>query len=354
MASHRTFIAPILIGLSVLALSCLPLPRADAADALYAVGTRGASAVAVGDLGRILRAYPAPHNTNWISAGHTTNTTLRAVAAGGTDYFAVGDEGKILQSSDPAGQGMSWILQDAGTTLNLTGIAHGSSRMVAVGDSAAIFLSTNLEGGLWQRAAPANIATKKRLKGVAGNQYFVVAVGDSGTVIWSRSSTMLSWAKPSSIPTTHDLRFVASEPLGSTSPRFWAVGAGGAILLSSSTPGVAWTLQASPVSVDLNAVAIYRLLPDNVLIAVAVGDGGTILRSADTATWTQVDSGTQSNLYGVAYTGSGAGGGFVAVGEGNTILWSPTGLSWSNVLVPVQKTTWGATRAAWRTSGTDR
>jgi hypothetical protein len=132
------------------------------------------------------------------------------------------------------------------------------------------------------------------------------------------------------------------------------VGEGGAILLSPSTPGSVWSLQAAPVSVDLNAVAVYRLLPDNVLICVAVGNGGTILRSANTATWTQVDSGTQKNLYGVAYTGSGAGGGFVAVGEENTILWSPTGLSWSSVLVPIQKTTWGATRAAWRSSGKSR
>jgi hypothetical protein len=274
------------------------------------------------------------------------------VTAGGTDYFVVGDEGKILQSTDIAGQGASWMLVESGIPLNLYGVAHGTVRMVAVGDSAVILLSSSLEGGSWQQVSPANIRTEKRLRSVAGNQNFVVAVGDSGTIVWSRSTTMLIWEKTNSVPTMRNLQGIGSEPLGSTTPRFWAVGDGGTILLSQGSPVGVWASQVSPVSVDLHAVAIYRLLPDNVLIAVAVGDGGTILRSTDTATWTQIDSGTTQDLYGIAYTGSGFGGGFVAVGDQNTILWSPTGLVWSNVVVPAERTTWGKLRGAWRAPST--
>lgn len=351
MASKRYRIAPIWIGFFILNLIPLLIPSAQATDALYAVATRGSSAVTVGDGGRVLRAYPAPHNLSWISAGWVTSVPLRAVTAGGTDYFAVGDEGNILQSTDIAGQGASWMLVDSGIPQDLYGVAHGVLRMAAVGDSAVVLLSSTLEGGMWQRVSPVNVHTDKPLRGVAANQNFVVAVGDSGSIVWTRSTTMLIWEKTLNVPTTRDLQGIGSEPLGNTAPRFWAVGDAGTILLSPTSPAGVWTLQSSPVTADLHAVALFRLLPDNVLIAIAVGNGGTILRSTDTATWTQIDSGTTQDLYGVAYTGSGSGGGFVAVGEQNTILWSPTGLVWSNVVVPTERTTWGRVRGAWRSPG---
>jgi hypothetical protein len=354
MAIHRGHAVPILTGLFFLVLSVVAVRCAPAAEDLYAVGTRGSSAIAVGDGGRVLRAYPAPHNLAWNSAGWVSSLPLRAVTAGGTDYFAVGDGGTIVQSTDIAGQGLSWMSVDSGTAINFYGVSHGGARMVAVGDSAAVFLSSSLEGGAWQRVPPREIQATKRLRGVASNVNFVVAVGDSGTIAWTRSTILQVWDKTGHVPTTRDLYGVASEPVGSLTPRFWAVGDGGTILLSPSSPAGTWVSQTAPVAANLRAVAMNRLLPDNVLICVAVGEGGTILRSTDTATWTQVDSGTLRNLYGVAYTGSGSGGGFVAVGEQNTILWSPNGLAWSNVVVPVEKSTWGTIRGAWRNSGSGR
>jgi hypothetical protein len=354
MASNRCVNTLALAGLIVLG-SMLPLVSpARAADALYAVSTRGSTAVTVGDAGRILRSPLAPHNGNWDLAGQVVIAPLRGVAAGAGDYFAVGDYGTIVQSTDPTGQGYSWMGVNSDTALGLTGIGHGTSRMVAVGDSSVVVISTNLDGGAWQRVPKINIPSTKPLKALGWNLYYVVAVGDSGTVVWSRSGNLITWDKTTDIPTTRDLLGVASEPVGSPSPRFWAVGKGGTILASESKPEGGWSLQGSPVTVDLHSVAFYRLLPDDTLIGVAVGDGGTILRSIGAQTWTQVESGTQRDLYGVSYTGSGTGGGFVAVGDENTILWSPTGIVWNDVLVPTEKTTWGKIRGAWRTSESAR
>ncbi len=354
MANHRGHTVPILTGLFFLGLSVVAVRCAPAAEDLYAVGTRGSSAIAVGDGGRVLRAYPAPHNLAWNSVGWVTSLPLRAVSAGGTDYFAVGDGGTIVQSTDIAGQGLSWMSSNRGRPSTSTASRTGARGWSSSVTPQRCLLSSTLEGGAWQRISPQKIQTKKRLRGVASNVNFVVAVGDSGTIAWTRSTTVQIWDKTGSVPTTRDLHGIASEPVGSLIPRFWAVGDAGTILLSSTSPAGTWVSQTAPVSANLRAVAIHRLLPDNVLTCVAVGEGGTILRSTDTATWTQVDSGTLRNLYGVAYTGSGSGGGFVAVGEQNTILWSPTGLDWSNVVVPVEKSTWGTIRGAWRNPGSGR
>lgn len=354
MASMRYRVAPITIGLFFLGLSPFTPPDARAADALRSVATRGSSAVTVGDGGRVIRAYPAPHNSIWNSAGFVTRLPLHAVTTGGTDYFAVGDSGTVIQSTDIAGQGASWLKLESGTKRNLYGVAHGFLRMVAVGDSATILLSSSLEGGFWGRVTAENVHTDKPLRAVAGNQSFVAAVGDSGTIVSSRPTTMVIWDRPAIVPTTRNLHGICSEPEGTTGPVFWAVGEGGTILVSSVNPAGTWELQASPVSVDLHAVAMYRLLPDNVVIAIAVGDGGTIIRSTDRATWTQVDSGTTLDLYGIAYTGSGTGGGFVAVGDESTVLWSPTGVVWSGAVVPTEKKSWGNVRGAWRNPGVGR
>lgn len=60
---------------------------------------------------------------------------------------------------------------------------------------------------------------------------------------------------------------------------------------------------------------------------VAVGGGGSILRSADGVTWSPQDAGTNAYLSGVAWSGSG----YVAVGSGGTILTSPDGSAWTAV-----------------------
>lgn len=60
----------------------------------------------------------------------------------------------------------------------------------------------------------------------------------------------------------------------------------------------------SGTDVDLRGVATYFGSADPA--AVAVGDAGTILRTADRgSTWTRVDSGTTATLHAVQFTSEG-------------------------------------------------
>ncbi|MCD9026340.1 S-layer homology domain-containing protein [Cohnella silvisoli] len=81
-----------------------------------------------------------------------------------------------------------------------------------------------------------------------------------------------------------------------------------------------WQMRSPyPTSSNLNSIAYGN---DTF---VAVGDNGTILTSADGASWTDRTSGTDKRISGVIY----ANNIFVAVGQTGTILTSPDGVMWT-------------------------
>ena len=78
-------------------------------------------------------------------------------------------------------------------------------------------------------------------------------------------------------------------------PRGWAVGTQGAVLITAD--GKHWTSGSSGVSTTLRAVAFASHE-----IGLAVGDGGTVLRSIDGGvTWTSIASGTTAVLRAVDF-----------------------------------------------------
>jgi len=72
---------------------------------------------------------------------------------------------------------------------------------------------------------------------------------------------------------------------------------------------------------------------------VAVGNGGTILTSADGTTWTSRTSGITNDLWGDHYGNST----FVTVGDSGTILTSSDGTSWDNRTSGTTNTLYGVT-----------
>ena len=88
----------------------------------------------------------------------------------------------------------------------------------------------------------------------------------------------------------------------------------------------------SPTQEHLKAIA-----PVSATAWIAVGEAGTILRSTDSgANWTARDSGTDEDLYGVAFGGPGVG---AAVGSGGTILVTQDGgRSWARSVSDVNLT----------------
>ena len=132
------------------------------------------------------------------------------------------------------------------------------------------------------------------------------------------------------------------------------VGSSGTIMGTTDANYYSGTAENTPVIVNLHGVAVNMPPMDTTavpfsgntrtnVIAVAVGDNGTILRDVRSynsttgaltsgGTWTQVTSGVTNNLRAVSYNLIADGQytmSFVAVGDGGCILSSTDGLTWT-------------------------
>lgn len=164
----------------------------------------------------------------------------------------------------------TWVAQNSGTTTSFYGVAAKASAFAAVGAGGAIYTSAD-SGTTW---TPRTSGTTNLLLNVTSGSGVWVAVGDQSTIV-------------------------------------------------TSVGGATWTVQSTPTTAMLRGIA-YGDAGD---VFVAVGGGGTILRSVDgnASNWTQVVSGTTENLQGVHY----ANGLFIATGENNVLLTSSDGASWT-------------------------
>ena len=187
---------PVLLALTLF----LAATSARARNALYAVSSRGMTAVAVGDSGRILQSPEAAHKV-WFATTRSFPFAIRAVTTGADDYVAVGDGGKLMRSAD--GNGLLWQARSSRAGgKDLLGVAHTGDRLVAVGDSGVIVRSVNQSMDSWTPVE--GVPTKKRLRAVAGETRLMVAVGDSGTILWCPVGGAV-WMPASTVETHADL-----------------------------------------------------------------------------------------------------------------------------------------------------
>src|SRR5690606_36804498 len=77
--------------------------------------------------------------------------------------------------------GLTWTSHDSGTTDWLTGVMYGAGKFVAVGDQGRILNST--DGIHWMDAATSG--TANRLNNVVWGHGLFVAVGENGTIVTS-------------------------------------------------------------------------------------------------------------------------------------------------------------------------
>jgi hypothetical protein len=143
--------------------------------------------VAVGDGGAsvysqngINWAVGNPFNSN--SLANPSNYALRSITQVSGAFFAVGDAGTILSSTD----GITWTSHTAtsNTTNNLRGVTHGAI-FVAVGDNGTIV--TSVDGNTWTVRAPTTPVGNLKQVTSFGSAYgsIYVAVGDAGTIVTS-------------------------------------------------------------------------------------------------------------------------------------------------------------------------
>lgn len=255
-------------------------------------------------------------NFDWINDADSVRAWLWDIGQLGSQYFAVGDLGTILSSSD----GVNWelnLVPGSAADSVIMGIGGVPGRFVAVGSRGTILTSAN--GVVWGAVTPSPV--QNDLQGVAvwGGEIFVS--GGAGTILSTADGA--SWrVRPA--PTTSFLSSLAATPQG-------LVCAGADGMLFTSTDGSGWTRRMTGTTNWLSRVrSVGGLL-------LAVGENGTILTSLDGAVWTQRSSGTTSWLNDVAWFE----GAFYAVGTQGTVLSSPDGVSWTSIGTVTQKSLYG-------------
>jgi hypothetical protein len=261
--------------------------------------------------------------TTWILRVHASRGELRAVAWSGERFLAVGSENEVLASVD----GRAWIRHDKGLGFfaSYNDILWDGERFVAVGDSGVATTTDGVDG------TSTLLLGNGEMSALAWSGTLYVAVGESGGIYTSPDAMTFT---PQTSGTTEWLYDVVW-----TGEQLVAVGNAGVIL--TSPDGIAWTQQVSTTTASLDAVAhsdkgfvavgtaVALTSPDGVSWTahelagayrdvafvehlerfVATGFGGSIITSADGATWTEATSLTpQSVLEGIA-----AGNGTVVV-----------------------------------------
>lgn len=144
-----------------------------------------------------------------------------------------------------------------------------------------------------------------------GFMFFVCAV----SLVWAQEARATGWTSETS-PTTLALRGVAFS-----SPSTWvAVGDGGTIVRSTDG-GVSWTTVSSPVADALRGVSF------NGSVGIAVGLGGRVIRSTDSgASWIEETRPTHKNLYSASIDSRMA---VITGDEGQIFVSLDNGLTWA-------------------------
>ena len=239
------------------------------------------------------------------------------------DYIAVGSGGSIYKSTYlSTDNALTWSSTASGLAINFTAVTYAFGKFIAVGSGAGNNIVSSADLTTW---ASATTAIASGLNAVATDGVTVVAVGGSGQIYWSADA--LSWTAATVSGVNQNLQGVAYLASGS-----WvALGDGGTLLTSAD--GRVWarssaTLPAELVSTTLRAAASVGST------WVVVGDAGKLMTSTDSgATWIYhaVSTTSSPNLYAVngSSTTLSAAAQFLAVGASGAVYSSPDGSVWT-------------------------
>jgi photosystem II stability/assembly factor-like uncharacterized protein len=223
---------------------------------------------AVGFNGTILRTTNG--GTTWGLQNSGTTVSLRGVwfsdANNGT---AVGFSGTILRTTNG---GVDWVMQNSGTTTALRGVVFSDvSNGTVVGDNGTILRTTN-GGATW---TPQNSGTTGRLLSVSFIGPNLGTVTGENGIILRTTNGGTTWT-PQTAGVSAELRSVSFSSInnGMIVGDRWTGSQIACVILNTTNGGSTWTIQENGLTDNLYAVC----MPDE-LTAVAVGYGGTVLRT---------------------------------------------------------------------------
>jgi hypothetical protein len=310
-------------------------------EALNSVAWTGEKFVLVGPIGKV---YISEDGSDWKSHPIDGMGAMNSVTWSGTKLVAVGTYGEIRTSVD----GSEWKKETSPDNENLSTVGWFESRFIAVGDDGIILTSPDAVAWTMQ---PTTFASNNLNTIIWTGKEFAV-VGGENTKVLLTSPDGITWSRR--------LNFYSVNSLAWTGTQIVGVGREGTIRTAPTVPTVAWTERRATLLDDgLESVIHFNSLfaavgsqaiitsPDGITWkkignwsasfrsaatsgkeAVAVGyrvlGKGVIVSTADGASWTERTTGTNKQLFGVAWTGAQ----FVAVGDSGAILTSLDGISW--------------------------
>lgn len=252
----------------------------------------------------------------------------------GSRWVAVGAYGDVITSSN----GSTWDCRNGSCTSiacadGFADLAASEDRWLAVGGvglcdghlkrTSGGTTASSADGTLWQ----INTLPGGRFRGVTYSGTGFLAVGDG----WiGRSENGQEWTTESSPEGT--FLYSAASGIG------WEVVVGQRGALYVSENGFTWLKPFLYVTEDLD-----RVVWDGEIF-LALGQGGTILRSTDALNWEGAIAATDVGLKGAVAGPHG----WIAVGDDGVILASTDGTAWvqrrSGVDAPLRDVTWGNDR----------
>lgn len=234
-------------------------------------------------------------------------TKVNDILATNASFITVGIYGRVGRTNNVNG---SWTPITTGYSVNINSIAKGKSLFVACGQNGLV--TTSPDGFTWTQRA-SNISTNlNEVKWIEATQKFI-AVGDSGKLIHSTNG--IDWNTVSTALTT--IRSVAYF-----NGKYVIVGDSGKIYTSSDLSS--WTLK---VATGVTGI-LYSVEASSTLLTI-VGYNGIIVTSTDASTFTLRIGPTLSNLFTVKYYNDSST--WVAAGANGTILKSLDGISYSQI-----------------------
>ncbi|MBL9005778.1 MAG: Ig-like domain-containing protein [Myxococcales bacterium] len=275
-----------------------PLPQGNYMPSVWAADA--SNAWAVSDLGLILRW----NGSTWdpVPSG-TTQNLLSIWGLDRNNIWAVGVGGVIVKWN-----GTSWAVQSSGTTQSLSAVWGWDANNVWAAGAGGTILKW--DGSAWTAQASGSVAYLRGIFGTSARSVWIV--GQSGTILkWDGSA----WTAQASSSIAY-LRGI----WGTDDKNLWAAGdisPIGSIGVVLRWDGTTWKADpAFPPRVSIRMRGIWGLDASRIVV---VGDSGALLQW-NGSVWTEVPSGTTSNLNGVSGTG---GGPIWAVGDrGSIVKWS--------------------------------
>jgi photosystem II stability/assembly factor-like uncharacterized protein len=213
---------------------------------------------------------------------------LYAMNINGKDGLATGAAGLMLRTADG---GATWEQIDAGTGFGLFGISISGEHRIVVGQRGTVLLGS--ADGKW---TPVQSGTESRLLNVDVNSAgLAIAVGEFGTIMRSKDGGKTWDQRPIDWTSFRDDGY---------EPHIYAVdvqdsgriviGAEFAYIITSDDGGETFQLAHS----GEKSVFAMQLLPDGT--GYAAGQEGLVMKTADNgANWSELQSGSSANLFGV-------------------------------------------------------